>query len=229
MKDGVVSAYRAPQPLTSRPAPGQPFPSSGSRPGCPAPPQLRDHGCEIIGGPGLLAAVESEMVRPMAAEYLARLEEIFDQILARGTNPNGLMYNAPGNPKSGLSDGWGYNYVGCLCYDMATGRQRYGAPQRRSLANLLKPACRDYPWEGRSVDGLADSIEGAIYLLNRVPVPEARRWVDQKMAKPVVRSDEPLKAATLRGTMKPGSNGVRTVIMNALMFYPRRGGPPLAP
>ncbi|HIQ21915.1 MAG TPA: hypothetical protein EYH34_11875 [Planctomycetes bacterium] len=184
------------------------------------PQRLRDHGCEIIGGLGLLLAVESEVNPRQAERYRARLAHMFDQILQKGCNEDGLMYNRLGWPDSGLSDGWGYNYVAYLCYDMVVGRPRYREHVAKTLRNLSKPAYRDYVWEGRppgSIDGFADSIEGAIYLLNRVPVPEGFAWVDREMAHNVTRSHEPLATARLWGTMKLESNGVRTVIMHALM------------
>jgi len=185
------------------------------------PERLRDHGCEIIGGLGLLLAVETQNNRPKAREYQARLQHVFDTILAQGCNEDGLMFNHITKRDGGngaLSDGWGYNYVGYLCYDLAVGRPLYREQVRRTLANLRKPAYDHYNWEGNySIDGFADSIEGAIYLLNRVPVEEGFQWVDREMARSVTRSSEPLETAKLWGTMKLESNGVRTVLMHALM------------
>jgi len=185
------------------------------------PTRLRDHGCEIIGGLGLLYAVEVQQNRSKARVYEARLKHVFDTILAQGCNDDGMMYNHltardGGNGK--LSDGWGYNYVGYLCYDMALGRPVYRTQVERTLRNLLKPAYDNYNWEGNySIDGFADSIEGAIYLLNRVPVEEGFAWGDREMARSVTRSSEPLDTAELWGTMKLEANGVRTVLMHALM------------
>jgi len=185
------------------------------------PERLRDHGCEIIGGLGLLYAVEVQQNRPKAKVYEARLKHVFDTILAKGCNEDGMMYNHltardGGNGK--LSDGWGYNYVGYLCYDMATGRPVHRTQVERTLKNLAKPAYDNYNWEGNySIDGFADSIEGAIYLLNRVPVEEGFAWVDREMARSVTRSGDPLGTAELWGTMKLEANGVRTVLMHALM------------
>jgi hypothetical protein len=142
---------------------------------------------------------------------------MFDDILARGATPDGMMYNTLGKPDSGLSDGWGYNYVGYLCWDMAAGEARYRPQIEKTLRNTIKPDYQDYLWEGKSIDGYADSIEGAIYLLNRVPVDEGFTWVDREMARNVVRSNEPLDTADLWGTMKLEANGVRTSIMHALM------------
>jgi hypothetical protein len=101
---------------------------------------------------------------------------------------------------------------------MAVGRPVYREQVRRTLAHLSKPLYDNYNWEGKySIDGFADSIEGGIYLLNRVPVQEGLAWVDREMARSVTRSQEPLDTAELWGTMKLQANGVRTVLMHALM------------
>jgi len=181
------------------------------------PTRLRDHGCEIIGGLGLTLGVLTEVKPQKAAQYRPRLARMFDEILARATTPDGMMYNTLGKPDSGLSDGWGYNYVGYLCWDMSAGEERYRPQIAKTLQNMIKPEYKDYPWEGKSIDGYADSIEGAIYLLNRVPVDEGFAWVDREMANNVVRSSEPLPTTNLWGTMKLEANGVRTSIMHALM------------
>jgi len=185
------------------------------------PSRLRDHGCEIIGGLGLLLGVESNVNPAKAEEYRKPVKYMLDQILARGLNTDGMMVNniaaEPGIQEGALSDGWGYNYVGYLCYDMAVGEPVYRAQVERTLRNLLKPLYKDYPWEGKSIDGYADSIEGGIYLINRLPVAEAVEWVDRETAVNIARSGEPLDTAELWGTMKLESNGVRTVLMHALM------------
>jgi hypothetical protein len=185
------------------------------------PSRLRDHGCEIIGGLGLLLGVESDVNPQKAKAYQKSIKYMLDQILARGLNADGLMLNTiadePGIREGQLSDGWGYNYVGFLCYDMAVGKPVYRAQVERTLANLLKPEYENYPWEGKSIDGYADSIEGGIYLINRLPVKPALEWIDREVAANVARSGEPLETAELWGTMKLESNGVRTVIMHALM------------
>lgn len=93
------------------------------------PTRLRDHGCEIIGGLGVLLGVESETNPIKARDYAAKLKIIFDKILERGCNEDGMMFNQIRDDVSAsggaFSDGWGYNYVGYLCYDMATGKPAY--------------------------------------------------------------------------------------------------------
>ncbi|MBN2316741.1 MAG: hypothetical protein JXM79_22630 [Sedimentisphaerales bacterium] len=186
------------------------------------PSRLRDHGCEIIGGLGLLLGIESEVNSQKAEHYRKAIQYMFDQILARGLNPDGLMFNSIADKpvireEGQLSDGWGYNYVGYLCYDMAVGKPVYRDQVERTLSNLLKPQYKDYKWEGTSIDGYADSIEGGIYLVNRLPVKPAIEWIDREVATNVARSSDPLETAELWGTMKLQANGVRTVIMHALM------------
>ena len=180
------------------------------------PTRLRDHGCEIIGGLGLLLGVESVHNPDKAKVYLPLMNKMLDAVLKDGINEDGIMFNTLGR-KAALSDGWGYNYVSYLCYDMVAGAPVYREHIEQTLRNLSKPLYKNYPWEGNSIDGYADSIEGGIYILNRLAIPEGLAWVDGEMAANVARSGEPLETARLWGTMKLESNGVRTTIMHALM------------
>ena len=117
----------------------------------------------------------------------------------------------------GLSDGWGYNYVGNLCHDMVSDTPAYQGFLRSVLQNTAKPAYRNYRWEGNSIDGPADSLEGGLYILNRIPVGVCRDWIDLEMARNVVFSSQPLKTARLWGTIKFQSNAVRTTLIHATM------------
>ncbi len=94
----------------------------------------------------------------------------------------------------------------------------------QTLSNLLKPMYKNYSWENgatgarkQSIDGYADAIEGAIYLLNRLPIPEGIEWVNREMARNVTQTGADLGTTNLWGTYKLESNGVRTVLMHALM------------
>jgi len=179
--------------------------------------RLRDHGCEIIGGLGLLHAVETVHRPERAKAYAPKLKKVYDTILAEGCNEDGMMFDKLGKPDSRLSDGWGYNYVGYLCYDMATGTETYRGHVAATLKNTLKPAYCDREWEGESIDGFADSIEGALYLLNRVPVDEGFQWVDRETRVNLVDHPTRLENGELWGTMKLQANGVRTVLIHSLM------------
>lgn len=190
------------------------------------PRKLRDHGSEIIGGLGLLLAVESTHRPAKAKAYQAPVKHLFDEILKRGVNADGLMYNYIDRADSGLSDCWGYNYVAYLCYDMALGEAHYQDHLRQTLQNLAKPAYRDYPWERQVVDGYADSVEGALYLLNRIHVPEAVAWTDREVARHIAFTDRPERLWT---TYKLESNGVRTALQHALMHTRGLIGQPWRP
>lgn len=181
------------------------------------PTRLRDHGCEIIGGLGLLHAVETTHRPAKAAEHAPRLKQIYDEILERGCTEDGMMYDTIDQTEGRLSDGWGYNYVGYLCYDMATGTNTYRPHVRQTLQNMMKPMYENYPWEGESIDGYADSIEGALYLLNRVPVEEGFAWVNRETKNNLVGHPTRLENGELWGTMKLQANGVRTVLIHSLM------------
>jgi len=184
-------------------------------PGNFLPTRLRDHGCEIIGGLGLLLGVESVHNPEKAKVYLPLMRKMMDEVIKRGTNEDGMMYNRLGG--GGLSDGWGYNYVSYLCYDMVAGKPIYREHLRKTLTNLAKPKYTNYPWERQSIDGYADSIEGGIYILNRIPVPEGLAWVDREMVANVIWLHGPVEKSRLWTAYKLESNGVRTVLQHAMM------------
>lgn len=177
------------------------------------PSRLRDHGCEIIGGLGLLLGVESVHQPAKAREYLPHIKKMLDTVLEKGTNEDGIMHDHIG-PRGRLSDGWGYNYVAYLCYDMVVGKPVYRAHMEQVLRNLAKPAYRNYRWEGTSIDGFADSVEGGLYIMNRLPIAEGLAWADREVAANIAYAGNKDK---LWGTMKLQSNGVRTAIIHALM------------
>ena len=54
--------------------------------------------------------------------------------------------------------------------------ERYLNEVKFVLDNLL--SSKDYPWEGDGADGLADSLEGALNLLNRFTSEPATVWAD---------------------------------------------------
>lgn len=183
------------------------------------PEHLRDHGCEIIGGLGLLFGMESVHNPEKARAYEPHIHRILDEILKRGVNEDGIMYNrmvgpGPGDHGGGLNDSWGYNYVSYLCYDMAMGSPVYRDRVRSPLAHLAKPQYRSYPWERNAIDGFADAIEGGLYLINRLPVPEAITWADAEVEKNIVCADRPGHMWT---TDKFNSNAIRTALIHAMM------------
>jgi len=145
--------------------------------------QLRDHSCELISGLTEVYAACFYKRKAKAAQYREPIHRMLDDILRTGLNEHGLMYNRV-NPQSGevldekLSDNWGYNYNGFYTVYLLDGVERYREAARRAMGSL-KAHYWNYPWEGRSSDGIADSVEGAINLLNReADVAGVPEWID---------------------------------------------------
>lgn len=151
--------------------------------------RLRDHGNETVVGLVLLYALENYWQTPRAEKYRPVISNMLDRILA-SANPDGMLFNevdaATLKPlNSGLSDNWGYVYGAVYSFYQCGGSEKYAEAVRKVLKNL--PKYRNYIWEPNqklplgSFDGYADSIESAIYLANREPVPEALAWIDSEM------------------------------------------------
>lgn len=188
-------------------------------PGGFVPSRLSDHGCEIIGGLGLLFAVDVEASPEKAKQYRPHLEHLFDEVLRRGTNSDGIIVGdlqpTPGPHDSVTTrDGWGYDFVGFLDYDLALGTTRYREAIRRPLTSLLKPRYLHFNWDHGSRDNIADSVEGGLYLLRRFPTPEAFLWADREIATLLVDHTDPNR---LWGVHKLEANTVRTVLIHTML------------
>jgi len=145
--------------------------------------RLRDHGNEMIVGLVLQYTLEQSLNSPRAAAWRPQMERMLDRVLA-SANPDGLLYDeidaATLKPiSSRLSDNWGYVYGAAYAFYQATGLTKYRDSVRRVLGNLPKYSGHD--WENGSFDGIADSVESAIYLINREPSPDADRWIEGEM------------------------------------------------
>ena len=140
--------------------------------------RLRDHGNETVVGLALLHALEEYQHGARGPSYRTAIGGMLDRILA-SANPDGLLYDAIRASdlqplETRLSDNWGYVYGAVYTYYMVTGDDRYREAVRKVLRSL--PRYRNHDWENGSQDGYADSIESALYLMNREPVPEAAAW-----------------------------------------------------
>lgn len=145
---------------------------------------LDDHGCEIISGltEGYLLAAYTDPER--REKYREPIHRMLNRILEIAANEDGLFHMVI-NPKTGeivtseLTDNWGYDYNGVLTVAQLDNDSRYYEAVRHVLENINRYL--DYPWENRGSDGYADSIEGGINLLNRIPVESGFQWVDASM------------------------------------------------
>jgi hypothetical protein len=153
--------------------------------------RLRDHGNELVVGLVLQYANEVYWHSPRAAKWQPAIKAMLDRIL-ESANPDGLLYDEVATDtlkpfRDTLSDNWGYIYGAVYTYYQVTGETKYRDAVIRVLRNL--PKYGKHVWEPRhdadlplgSFDGYADTIESAIYLVNREPVPEAFDWIESEM------------------------------------------------
>jgi len=143
--------------------------------------QLADHGCEIIGGLSEVYFLASEKDPAAQAKWRPLIHRMLDRILEVGRTEDGLFVTKI-NPKTGvkltqtLTDNWGYNYNAILTVSMVDKTPEYRDAVKHALKRLMN--CKDNQWENGSSDGFADSLEGCINLMNRIPTPEAEEWAD---------------------------------------------------
>jgi hypothetical protein len=153
--------------------------------------RLRDHGNEMVVGLVLQYANERRWQSPRAEKWRPVIARMLDRIL-ESANADGLLYDeidaATLKPvRSGLADNWGYVYGAAYTFYQCTGETKYRDAVVRVLRNL--PKYRRHVWEPRkdpqlplgSFDGYADTIESALYLVAREPVPEALAWIESEM------------------------------------------------
>jgi hypothetical protein len=176
--------------------------------------RLRDHGNETVVGLALLHALEEYRHGTRGPSYRAAVGHMLDRILA-SANPDGLLYDevraSDLHPlETRLSDNWGYVYGAVYTYSMVTGEARYRDAVRKVLRNLGR--YRNHDWENGSQDGYADSIESALYLTNREPVPEAVEWIESEV-RTLIAFQQP--DGTVEGWHGDG-NWARTLLLYAL-------------
>jgi hypothetical protein len=154
--------------------------------------RLRDHGNELIVGLVLQYANEQRWKTPRAEKWKPVIATLLDRVL-ESANPDGMLYDEVDTATlkpftQGLSDNWGYVYGAVYTFYQCTGETRYRDAVLKVLRNL--PKYRRHVWEPRprdpeltlgSFDGYADSIESALYLVAREPVPEALDWIESEM------------------------------------------------
>jgi hypothetical protein len=148
--------------------------------------QLGDHSCEVINGLSELYLACHFAAPEKKKAYAKPLHELYDRLLQIARNEHGLLYlrvnTRTGAHTDALTDNWGYNLDGLYTAFLLDGTTAYRDAVRHALANL-KP---HYTGKGgmcqsNTADGYADSIEGALTLLNREPVASAFEWVDTEI------------------------------------------------
>jgi hypothetical protein len=146
--------------------------------------RLGDHGCEVVNGLTELYVAVANARPDKRAAYRAPIHEMFNGILARGRNADGLLYSwfnpQTGEHSPGLCDTWGYVLDGVYTLWLLDQMPAYRDAVRLALGNL-KGKYVGSCWDEKNADAFADSIEGAINLLNREPVEAAAEWIDSQI------------------------------------------------
>lgn len=148
--------------------------------------KLGDHSCEVINGLSELYVACAHAAKEKREAYRKPLHELYDRLLEIARNEHGLFYlevnTRTGEHRTELTDNWGYNLDGIYTAWLLDGTAAYRDAVRKALANLKE----HYTGKGgmcqsNTADGYADSIEGAITLLNREPVASAAEWIETEI------------------------------------------------
>ena len=148
----------------------------------------------------------------IASYTISKVQRWLHEVALKKIEPDTGLYHPDGN--FNYQDAWADCYPFLVWAAWLTDLDALKPHVEQVLRNLAKPAYQNHPWEGNSIDGFADSVEGGIYVMNRLPVPEGLAWADREVATNIVYAQDKDK---LWGTMKLQSNGVRTAIIHALM------------
>ena len=180
--------------------------------------KLGDHSCEVINGLSELYVAVRHAAPEKKRAYEKPIHEMYARILEIARNEHGLLYlqvdTRTGTPRGkALTDNWGYNYDGLYTAYLVDGTEAYREAVRKTLGNLKE----HYTGQGgmcqsNTADGYADSIEGAITLINREPVPSAAEWIDAEIRTMWARQKPD---GVIEGWHGDG-NSARTSIMYAL-------------
>ncbi len=147
---------------------------------------LADHSCEVINGLSELYVACAYAAPEKREAYRTPIHELYDRLLQIARNEHGLFYarvdNRTGEHSAEVTDNWGYDYDGIYTAFLLDGTEAYRDAVRAALGNLK----RYYTGKGGMnqsdmADGYADSIEGALTLLNREPIVSAGEWIDAEI------------------------------------------------
>ena len=147
--------------------------------------RLRDHGCEVIFGLCEVYAIAHFTAPEKKTAYRKPLYQMIDRVLEVGRNEHGLFFDnidpITGKPlTTRLADTWGYTLNGIYTVWLLDHHQPYREACIKPL-KFLAAHYRNYPWEGQSQDGYADSIESALNLHNFEPVADVAPWIESEI------------------------------------------------
>ncbi|MBK9140023.1 MAG: acetylxylan esterase [Verrucomicrobia bacterium] len=176
---------------------------------------LNDHGNEIVGGLAEIFVAASVHAPAKAAAYREPLGLLIRRLQEKARNPDGFWVQRvrastgevldPGTP-----DTWGYALSGILTIgdqlEAGMGSAAAGEPLKRINQG------RYLDWNG--ADSYADSIEGGLLVLNRLPEPAGFAWLHRILPIFLGRQRDD---GIVEGWYGDG-NYARTALMAALYF-----------
>ena len=179
--------------------------------------RLRDHGNELVVGLVLQYALEHYRQTPRAAKWRPVIARMLDRIL-ESANPDGMLYNAVDTQTARAATTTGCPTTGATSTapstPSTTARATRATGTRSGACSAIFRSIATTSWEPRNIpelplgsfDGYADTIESAVYLVNREPVPEALDWIESEMDVLFRRCSVPT-ATSNTGTARATSTG----------------------
>ena len=176
---------------------------------------LNDHGNEIIGGLAEVYVIASAWHPQKAQAWRDPLRVMFHRLLDKARNQDGLWFNLLRAStaevlNSETPDTWGYALSAALTFGRATGDAALIEAARHALRHIDQP--RYLHWS--DADAYADSIEGALYLLNRLPTRQGFDWLEKMLPLFLGKQSE---SGIVEGWYGDG-NYARTALLAALYF-----------
>lgn len=196
--------------------------------------RLSDHGNEILSGLLEWHFAASLSGDPEAGNDRIAIRRMLDRLADKGRSPDGLWMRVIEIPsgrvdQDGFSDNWGYVsqafLIQALIERVAPGGDpaasaRYREVAAKSLGALA--SYRYYNWQSGEMDGYADAIESAIYILHEIADPAAELWLDDQIGT-LYGFQEPDGAVVERDL---DGNFIRSALLNS---YRLTGGARLDP
>jgi hypothetical protein len=154
---------------------------------------LGDHGNEIVSGLVEWHRVEIRRGLPEQAAHGVAINKMLDRLLQKGRTPEGLWYELIDVPNGkvrdkDLTDNWGYlgqaylNQAATLRAD-PTDNQEAATRYEGAASTMLRAVTTVdfYAWEHGQMDGYADTLESALYLLRYLNDRQAGDWLDEQI------------------------------------------------
>lgn len=176
---------------------------------------LNDHGNEIVGGLAEMFVAAKAGAPDKAAQYRAPLELMLRRLQKKARNADGFWVQrvraSTGEVlDANTPDTWGYALSGIMTIGNQLDAGSGSSAARQALKHINQGRYLD--WNG--ADSYADSIEGGLLVLNRLPEPEGFAWLHRILPIFLGRQRD---TGIVEGWYGDG-NFARTALMAALYF-----------